>query len=145
MPPLIITRYKCYFKCKEKVTALGVSTIVCVHVCCENLSPPHMKNRRNENFPYVSKIPLASFLLFIGPESNYCLVLSQLLHGFVKVVLYISCSLPNKTKVKFDQDFKPCWSICFEVKVLNSQSTECLGSAVPVAMFYFPVYESVQN
>ena len=34
--------------------------------------------------------------------------LSKLLRGFVKVVLYISRPLPNKTKLKFDQDFKAC-------------------------------------
>ena len=34
---------------------------------------------------------------------NCCMDLSKLSHGFIKVVLYISCPLPNKTKVKFDQ------------------------------------------
>ena len=33
---------------------------------------------------------------------------SELLHGFVKVGLCISRPLPNKTKLKFDQDFKAC-------------------------------------
>ena len=32
--------------------------------------------------------------------------LFKLLLGFVKVVLGSSCPLPNKTKLKFDQDFK---------------------------------------
>ena len=32
--------------------------------------------------------------------------LSNLLHGFVKVVTCISRPLPNKTKLKFDQDFE---------------------------------------
>ena len=27
--------------------------------------------------------------------------------------------MPNKTKLKFDQDFKACWSLCFEREVLN--------------------------
>ena len=45
--------------------------------------------------------------------------LSKLLHGFVKDVTWIgqsccccciSCPLPNKTKSKFDQYFKACWS-----------------------------------
>ena len=40
-------------------------------------------------------------------------------HGFVKVVLCISRPLPNKTKLKFDQDLKACWSFCFELNVLN--------------------------
>ena len=78
---------------------------------------PHLTSKTGEtkiSLINVSKVPLASFLLFIGPESNYCLVLSQLLHGFVKVVLYISCSLPNKTKVKFDQGSK-----VVEASVLN--------------------------
>ena len=42
--------------------------------------------------------------------------LFKLLHG---LVLCISRSLPNKTKLKFDRDFKACWSFCFELKVLN--------------------------
>ena len=45
--------------------------------------------------------------------------LLKLLLGFVTVLLCISCPLPNKTKLKFDQDFKACWSFCFEQKVLN--------------------------
>ena len=28
-------------------------------------------------------------------------------------------TLPNKTKLKFDKDFRVCWSFCFELKVLN--------------------------
>ena len=77
-----------------------VQLCVDVHVCCENLSPPYMKNRRNENFSYVSKIPFASFLLFIGPESDHCLVLSvhhsvlllsfAQIAGFRKVVRWLS-------------------------------------------------------
>ena len=34
----------------------------------------------------------------------------------------VSRPLPNKTKLKFDQDFKACWSFC-------------LGSVVPLSMF----------
>ena len=48
---------------------------------------------------------------------NCCIDLLRLLLGFVKVVLCISCPLPNK--MKFDQDFKVCRSFCFELKVLN--------------------------
>ena len=44
-------------------------------------------------------------------------------HGFVKVVLCFSRPLPNKTllklNLKFDQDFKDCWSCCFAMKLLN--------------------------
>ena len=43
----------------------------------------------------------------------------KVLQGFVKVVLCFSRSLPNKTKLKFDQDFKAHWSFCFEIKLLN--------------------------
>ena len=41
--------------------------------------------------------------------------LLNLLHVFIKVAPYISSLLPNKTKLKFDQDFKACWSFCFEL------------------------------
>ena len=57
--------------------------------------------------------------------------LLKLLLGFVTVLLCISCPLPNKTKLKFDQDFKACWSFCFE-QVLNALGQlclwQCLGS-----------------
>ena len=49
--------------------------------------------------------------------------LLNLLHVFIKVAPYISSLLPNKTKLKFDQDFKACWSFCFELKVLNCYIT----------------------
>ena len=45
--------------------------------------------------------------------------LSKFIHGFVKVVLCISCPLTDKSKLKFDKDFKACWSFFFEQKVLN--------------------------
>ena len=75
-----------------------------------------------------------------------CLILlklmdfSKLLHGFVnidkwislnyynayywymdfsKVVTCFSWPLPKKTKLKVHQDFKACWSFCFEPKVLK--------------------------
>ena len=47
---------------------------------------------------------------------------SKLLHGYVKVVVCVSCPLRNKTKLKFEQDFKACWSFCFELKVLNESN-----------------------
>ena len=47
--------------------------------------------------------------------SNCCMDLLKLVHGFVKVVTWIcqcdsmgSRLWPNKTKLKFDQDFKAC-------------------------------------
>ena len=43
--------------------------------------------------------------------------LLKLLHGFVRVVLCLSRPLSNKTKLKFDQDFKACWSFWFEIKL----------------------------
>ena len=56
--------------------------------------------------------------------------LFKLLHGFVKVVLSISRPLPNKAKLKFEQDFKAFWRFCFELKVLNGSMYSCLGSVV---------------
>ena len=44
---------------------------------------------------------------------------SKLLPRFFKVVLCIYRPLPNKTKMKFDQDVNACWSFFFELKVLN--------------------------
>ena len=57
---------------------------------------------------------------------NCYMGLSKLIHGFLQVFTWICqscymhfCPLPNKTKLKLDQNFKACWSFCFEVKVLN--------------------------
>ena len=71
---------------------------------------------------------------------SFYMDLSKLLHEFVKVNLgiSISCPLPNKTKLKFDQDFNACWS--FELKVLKCQSVQCFGSVVPLAMFIIYIY-----
>ena len=52
--------------------------------------------------------------------------LTWLLERFDKVVQHISRPLQNNTKLKFDQDFRACWSFCFQLKVL-SQSTHCPG------------------
>ena len=46
--------------------------------------------------------------------NGLALVFLKLLCGFIKVVLRISCPLPNKTRLKFDQDFK-----VFEASALN--------------------------
>ena len=51
----------------------------------------------------------------------------KLLHGFVKVVTWISCPLPNKTKLKFGQEFKTCWSFYLNWRCWMSQSNQCLG------------------
>ena len=52
--------------------------------------------------------------------------LLKLIHGFRFVMMWVCQSysmffrpLPNKTKLKFDQDFKGCWSFCFELVGLN--------------------------
>ena len=64
---------------------------------------------------------------------NWYVNFSKLSHGFVKIDTWISLScymdlsklfyaflaLRQKNKLKFDQDFKPRWSFCFELKVLN--------------------------
>ena len=76
----------------------------------------------------------------IGISLRFYMYLSIFLHGFVKVVtwiwfLCISRPLPNKTKLKFDQDFKACWSSCLELGRWMSQSAQCLRSIVPLAMF----------
>ena len=60
---------------------------------------------------------------FVKIDTGICLnlytVFAKLLNGFVKV-LCIPRPLPkNKARDKFDQDFKACWSFCFEQKVLN--------------------------
>ena len=68
------------------------------------------------------------FLWFFTFCQNWYMDFSKLLHGFAKVVvrgfanvaLCISLPLPNKTKLKFVQDFKACWSFCFELKVFMS-------------------------
>ena len=67
------------------------------------------------------KIDLWTYLSYI----DLSIYLITLLHGYVKVVLCISRPLPNKTKL--DQDFKVCWSFCFERYWLR-QRTQCLGS-----------------
>ena len=61
--------------------------------------------------------------------------LSCFIHLSKYVVLCILHSLPNKTKLKFDQDFKPCWSLCFEQKVLNESKY-----LIPLAMFSRHLY-----
>ena len=56
----------------------------------------------------------------------------KLLYGFHKVALCFYHPSSNKTKLTFVQNFKACWIFCFE-------STHCLGSVVPLAMFYVVV------
>ena len=63
--------------------------------------------------------------------------LLKLLLGFVTVLLCISCPLPNKTTLKFDQDFKACWSFCFEQKVLNESKHAMLWDRCAVGKVFF--------
>ena len=70
--------------------------------------------------------------------------LSKLLHGFV--CPSISRPFPIKIKLKFDQDFKACWSCCSEPKVLNESKYSKPWSVVPCAIFIFFLREySVAN
>ena len=66
----------------------------------------------------------------------------KLLRWLVKVVLCISCSLANKTKLKFDQDIKALKRLLWAKGVEWVQSTQCLGSAVPLEMFVYEHYKS---
>ena len=68
-------------------------------------------------------------------QSDY-MDLLKLLCGFVQVVLRISWPLSNKTKLKFDQDFKACWSCCSEPKVLNESKYSMPWSVVPLASIF---------
>ena len=61
---------------------------------------------------------IQQFLFVVTCQSCYMDFL-KLIHGFVKYFLCIFCPLPIKTKLDVDQDFKACWSFCFEVKLLN--------------------------
>ena len=56
--------------------------------------------------------------------------LSKFLHGLVKVVFMFFLPFAKQTKLKFDQDFKACWSFCFELKVLIESKYSSLGSLV---------------
>ena len=58
---------------------------------------------------------------FVKIDKSCYMDLYKLSHWCVKVVLCIPRPLPNKTKLKLDNNFKACWcwSFCFELKVLN--------------------------
>ena len=92
--------------------------------------------------PNGSLTPYFSLGTFVILTMLYHLDLSNLLHGFVNVVLCFSRPLPNKTKLKFDQDFKACWSFCFELKVLNESkySMSWVCSALGNVFTYFWLY-----
>ena len=74
---------------------------------------------------YYSKFLYGFFKVAIWICLSFYMDLSKLLLGFVKVVTWIcqrcsifSRTLPNKTELKFDQDFKVCWSFFSELMVL---------------------------
>ena len=59
------------------------------------------------------KIDIRKSKLLHGYLKNYTWIsqscymdLSKFLYGFIKVVPCVSCPLPNKTRLKFDQEFK---------------------------------------
>ena len=83
------------------------------------------------------KIPVAAKCGFGYIWQHKQMVLLKLLNGFVKVVLCIFHPLLNKTKMKFDQDFKACKTFCFELKVLSKSKYLILnGSLVPFVNFF---------
>ena len=69
------------------------------------------------------------------------LYLSKLLYGFVKlvkrisqIVLCISRLLPNKTNLKYDQDFRARWSFCFKLKVLHYSKYSILSWCLTLSL-----------
>ena len=72
----------------------------------------------------------SSWILLKLLDQSCYMVLFKLLPGFFKVVLCICSPLPNKTKMKFDQDVNACWSFFFELKVLN-ESKYSMPLALP--------------
>ena len=58
-------------------------------------------------FVKIDKCMSLSFYMDLSKLLQY-MDLLKLLHEFVKVVSCISRPLPNKTKLKYDQDFKAC-------------------------------------
>ena len=67
--------------------------------------------------------------------------LVKLLRGFVKVVLCISCPLPNKTKLKFDEYFKAFLIFYFELKVLNYSEYSVPWVCPAFVIVYVGVFE----
>ena len=60
-----------------------------------------------------------SFLLFLVFFCLFCLFAFLF---FSEVVLCIYRPWPNKSLLKFNQYFKACWSLCFEMRVLNEST-----------------------
>ena len=88
------------------------------------------------------------FLLFVTWTCQSChMDLFKLLHVYVKVVLCISRPLPNKNKLKFGQDFKFCWSFCFELKLLNESkySMPWVRCAVGNVLCFIPLMVYLAN
>ena len=80
------------------------------------------------------------FKLINGFLYYCCMDLSKLLQGFVEFVMDLSKSswyfspLVKQNHLKFDQDFKACWSFCFELKVLIVKVRNVLG---PLCLWYY--------
>ena len=67
---------------------------------------------------------------FIQPALAFFLDLSNLLQGFVKVVTCISRPLPNKTKLKFNQDFE-LLDLSKLINGLNGKVVLCISRPLP--------------
>ena len=70
------------------------------------------------------------------------------LFGFVKVDPCISHPLPNKTKLKFNQDFKPCWSFYSDLKALSESKysmpwVRCAFGNVYLLYWLTPLYPHI--
>ena len=66
---------------------------------------------------------------------NWYMDLSKFLLGIVKVVLCISRPFPNKTKLKLTKISKFFEGFALKYRCWMSQSTQCRGSIVPLAVF----------
>ena len=80
----------------------------------------------------LSKLIQRCLQVVTGICQNWYKDLSKLVFGFVKVVIWIcqSCYMifspfAKKNMLKFDPDFKNCWSFCFQIKWMNSMPWGC--------------------
>ena len=67
-------------------------------------------------------------------RQKFYMDLLKLLLRFVNIVLCISCQLPKKNKLKFDQVSKLVEASALNYRSLISQSNQCLSFGVPFAM-----------
>ena len=82
-----------------------------------------------KTLPKAQRMHGIEYLDLFNTAESSGMDLLKLLHWFVRVVIYISRRLPNKTNMKFDLD------IDFSCLAQQSLNTRCLGSIVPLAMF----------